>query len=83
MVLCKDYDDIDGLWRRLNESDAPKLWVPERSCFHKVAEFPLLGSGKLDLVALKKTAVELEAGKRDGPIKMQEALKLTSFYRPL
>ena len=60
VVLYKDYDDIDGLWRKLNESDAPKLWVPERACFHKVAEFPLLGSGKLDLTALKKTARDLE-----------------------
>ncbi|MCX5797558.1 MAG: acyl-[ACP]--phospholipid O-acyltransferase [Elusimicrobia bacterium] len=60
VVLYKDYDDIDGLWRKLNDSDAPKLWVPERSCFHKVTEFPLLGSGKLDLAALKKTARELE-----------------------
>jgi len=65
VVLCKDYDDIDGLWRRLNESDAPKLWVPERACFHQVAEFPLLGSGKLDLVALKKRAVDLEAGRAE------------------
>ncbi|MDD5630004.1 MAG: AMP-binding protein, partial [Elusimicrobia bacterium] len=60
VVLCKGYDDIDGLWKRLNDSDSPKLWVPERSCFHAVEQFPLLGSGKLDLVALKKTGQDLE-----------------------
>ena len=63
VVLVKDYEDVDGLCKRLNESDVPKLWVPERACFHKVEQFPLLGSGKLDLTGLKKTAVELEAGR--------------------
>ncbi|MBI5239615.1 MAG: MFS transporter [Elusimicrobia bacterium] len=60
VVLVKDYEDVDGLWRALNGSDTPKLWVPDRSCFHKVEQFPLLGSGKLDLPALKKAARELE-----------------------
>jgi acyl-[acyl-carrier-protein]-phospholipid O-acyltransferase/long-chain-fatty-acid--[acyl-carrier-protein] ligase len=60
VVLYKDCDDVEGLWKRLNDSDTPKLWVPERACFHKVERFPLLGSGKLDLAALKKTARELE-----------------------
>jgi acyl-[acyl-carrier-protein]-phospholipid O-acyltransferase/long-chain-fatty-acid--[acyl-carrier-protein] ligase len=63
VVLVKDYDDVDGLCKRLHSSDVPRLWVPERACFHKVERFPLLGSGKLDLSGLKKTAAELEAGR--------------------
>jgi len=59
IVLYKGYDDIEGLWRRLNESDLPKLWIPARDAFHPIAEFPLLGSGKLDMRKLKALAESL------------------------
>lgn len=38
----------------------PKLWLPDKSNFHAVAEFPLLGSGKVDMQALKAEARRLE-----------------------
>ncbi|MBI4679047.1 MAG: MFS transporter [Elusimicrobia bacterium] len=59
VVLCKDFDDLGGLWQALNASDLPKLWLPAKDGFHRVAEFPLLGSGKLDLAKLKAVALEL------------------------
>ncbi|MBI4423801.1 MAG: MFS transporter [Elusimicrobia bacterium] len=59
LVLVKGYDDVDGLWKGLQESELPKLWIPERTAFHPVGEFPVLGSGKLDLQRLKAVAKEL------------------------
>jgi acyl-[acyl-carrier-protein]-phospholipid O-acyltransferase/long-chain-fatty-acid--[acyl-carrier-protein] ligase len=59
VVLYKGYDDIDGLHRALQASSLPRLWIPGREDFHRVEEFPLLGSGKLDLRKLKE-----EAGRR-------------------
>lgn len=60
VVLCKDYEAIDGLCKKLNDSGVPKLWIPARSNFHKVMEIPILGSGKLDLQKIKIAANELE-----------------------
>jgi len=56
VVLYKDFEDVEGLWKGLQSSELPKLWVPSRDDFHRVAEFPLLGSGKLDLQKLKALA---------------------------
>ena len=60
--LVKDYDDLDGLWKKLNESGLPKLWLPSRADFYKVDSFPLLGSGKLDLEKLKAQGRKLAGG---------------------
>jgi acyl-[acyl-carrier-protein]-phospholipid O-acyltransferase/long-chain-fatty-acid--[acyl-carrier-protein] ligase len=58
IVLYKGISDVEALWRKLNESGLPKLWVPSRDAFFEVADFPLLGSGKLDMQALKNKAQE-------------------------
>jgi acyl-[acyl-carrier-protein]-phospholipid O-acyltransferase/long-chain-fatty-acid--[acyl-carrier-protein] ligase len=60
VVLVKNYDEVDGLCAKLAASDLPKLWLPAKENFHKVAEFPLLGSGKLDMARLKAAAREAE-----------------------
>lgn len=44
---------------RLNESDLPALWKPRRDAFFHVEHLPYLGSGKLDLRALKMQAAAL------------------------
>ncbi|MBI5882189.1 MAG: MFS transporter [Elusimicrobia bacterium] len=62
VVLYKDFPDTEALWKTLNASDLPKLWLPGREDFHQVPEFPLLGSGKLDLQKLKAVARELSGG---------------------
>jgi acyl-[acyl-carrier-protein]-phospholipid O-acyltransferase/long-chain-fatty-acid--[acyl-carrier-protein] ligase len=58
------------LWEKLSQSSLPKLWVPKKDCFHFVESLPLLGTGKLDLKGLKKTALELSSpkpGNQDTP----------------
>jgi acyl-[acyl-carrier-protein]-phospholipid O-acyltransferase/long-chain-fatty-acid--[acyl-carrier-protein] ligase len=49
----------EELWRRLSETDLPKLWLPKLENIHRVEELPLLGTGKLDLRRVKTLAQEL------------------------
>jgi acyl-[acyl-carrier-protein]-phospholipid O-acyltransferase/long-chain-fatty-acid--[acyl-carrier-protein] ligase len=49
------------LWQRLSETDLPRLWIPKRENLYQVPSLPLLGTGKLDLRALKSLAQELAA----------------------
>ncbi|QDT65465.1 AMP-binding protein [Calycomorphotria hydatis] len=41
----------------LNERGLPNLWLPDRDAFCEVEEIPVLGSGKLDLRAVKELAL--------------------------
>jgi len=50
-----------AVWQRLSETDLPKLWVPKRENIHLVEAIPALGTGKLDLRAIKTMALELAA----------------------
>jgi acyl-[acyl-carrier-protein]-phospholipid O-acyltransferase/long-chain-fatty-acid--[acyl-carrier-protein] ligase len=56
VVLYTGDIDVDQLWRKLNERDIPKLWIPKKDCFCKVDTIPLLGSGKLDLKKIRDVA---------------------------
>src|SRR5262249_2238925 len=44
------------LWRRLAETDLPRLWLPKRENLYQVDALPLLGTGKSDLRAVKLQA---------------------------
>lgn len=61
VVLYKAELDVEAVLAKLAGTGLPKLWLPDRSNFHKVGEFPLLGSGKVDMQALKAEARRLEA----------------------
>jgi acyl-[acyl-carrier-protein]-phospholipid O-acyltransferase/long-chain-fatty-acid--[acyl-carrier-protein] ligase len=39
--------------------DLPNLWKPKADAFFRVEQFPMLGTGKLDLRKVKETAVRL------------------------
>jgi acyl-[acyl-carrier-protein]-phospholipid O-acyltransferase / long-chain-fatty-acid--[acyl-carrier-protein] ligase len=49
------------LWRRLSETDLPRLWVPKRENLYQVDVLPQLGTGKLDLRSVKLRAQVLAA----------------------
>jgi acyl-[acyl-carrier-protein]-phospholipid O-acyltransferase/long-chain-fatty-acid--[acyl-carrier-protein] ligase len=57
VVLHKPVEDLDGIYERFRALGLPNLWQPARDAFRQVEEFPLLGSGKLDLQELKKEAL--------------------------
>ncbi|MEQ1917624.1 MAG: MFS transporter [Elusimicrobiota bacterium] len=60
VVLYKGDLEIEALLKKLAETGLPKLWLPDKASFHKVEEFPLLGSGKVDMQKLKAEARRLE-----------------------
>ncbi len=49
----------EELWRRLADTDLPKLWLPKLENIHRVEELPVLGTGKLDLRGVRARALEL------------------------
>lgn len=49
---------IPGLLEKVAASGLPNLFIPRRDCFIKVDQLPVLGTGKLDLRALKRIAME-------------------------
>ncbi len=47
-----------NLCKGLNNKGLPNLWVPAERDFFEIAEFPVLGTGKLDWKRLKEMALE-------------------------
>ncbi len=58
-VLYTREIDIPALLNDLKNDGLPNLWIPDKDLFVKIAGFPLLGSGKLDLGAIKRKAQEV------------------------
>jgi acyl-[acyl-carrier-protein]-phospholipid O-acyltransferase/long-chain-fatty-acid--[acyl-carrier-protein] ligase len=44
------------VWRQLNESEMPKIWIPKAADLYRIEELPVLGTGKVDLKRLKAMA---------------------------
>lgn len=62
VVLCAHQELNPALlWERLNQTDLPKLWIPRREHFYTVEAIPMLGTGKVDLQAVKRTAMAMTA----------------------
>ncbi len=59
IVLHKKPFNVETVLEQLQTTDLPKLWIPDREAFFPLEEFPLLGSGKLDIGAVKRTALAL------------------------
>lgn len=49
---------VGELFKRLSERGLPNLWIPDERDAYIVTEFPVLGSGKLDLARIKTLALE-------------------------
>lgn len=50
--------DPAEIWSRLMNSELPKLWIPKREDIRVIRNLPLLGTGKVDLSAIKRLAAE-------------------------
>jgi acyl-[acyl-carrier-protein]-phospholipid O-acyltransferase/long-chain-fatty-acid--[acyl-carrier-protein] ligase len=44
------------LWERLCRTELPRLWLPKRDDLRFMEQIPTLGTGKVDLRAVKKLA---------------------------
>ncbi|QDT37863.1 AMP-binding protein [Stratiformator vulcanicus] len=49
---------VEEILKELEQAGLPNLWLPGRDSFYEVEAIPVLGSGKLDLKALKQTAMD-------------------------
>jgi acyl-[acyl-carrier-protein]-phospholipid O-acyltransferase/long-chain-fatty-acid--[acyl-carrier-protein] ligase len=57
--------ELAACLEKLAASDLPNLWKPKADAFHRVEDFPLLGTGKLDLRKVKEVAAGFST--TDGP----------------
>ena len=48
------------LWQRLCHTGLPKLWIPKRDDLHPLESIPTLGTGKVDLRAVRQLALSCE-----------------------
>ena len=48
-------------WEQLANSDLPRLWIPKREDLHIVDAIPTLGTGKVDLRAVRQVAADRSA----------------------
>ncbi len=51
-------DALKDVIEKLSKSDLPNLWIPRPNQFFRVEQFPVLGTGKLDLRAIRDRAIE-------------------------
>ena len=51
--------EINEVIDTLRNNGLPNLWIPKPQNFIKIEEIPLLGSGKIDLKALKDLAIKM------------------------
>jgi acyl-[acyl-carrier-protein]-phospholipid O-acyltransferase/long-chain-fatty-acid--[acyl-carrier-protein] ligase len=56
VVLHKPEVNVAELYQALQNSSLPKLWLPRQDAFVPIEEFPVLGTGKLDLRRIKELA---------------------------
>lgn len=59
IVLCRRDIDSGSVTRQLSEHGLSNLMIPKREHFVRVESFPLLGTGKLDMKAIKLLALQL------------------------
>ena len=50
-------DQLKSVLEKLGRSDLPNLWLPRPNQFFHTAEFPHLGTGKLDLRRIREMAM--------------------------
>jgi acyl-[acyl-carrier-protein]-phospholipid O-acyltransferase/long-chain-fatty-acid--[acyl-carrier-protein] ligase len=56
VVLYTGALEVEEVWRRVAATDLPRLWVPKKENFYFVSSLPTLGTGKLDLRAVRGMA---------------------------
>jgi acyl-[acyl-carrier-protein]-phospholipid O-acyltransferase / long-chain-fatty-acid--[acyl-carrier-protein] ligase len=68
VVLHKLADEkLQSCLEKLAQSDLPNLWKPRAEAFCRVENFPLLGTGKLDLRKVKEVALALVIATAETP----------------
>ena len=58
MLHTLDEAKLPGVLERLTAQGLPTLFIPRRDHFVRVERLPILGTGKLDLRAIKQIALD-------------------------
>ncbi len=53
---------LEQLFANMDQSKLPNLWRPRSNAFYRIDEIPVLGSGKMDIKAVKKLAQAFDLG---------------------
>ncbi len=53
---------VDELHEKLSVSELPRLWTPRKEDFYEIEDIPVLGTGKVNLKAIKQLAAEKAGG---------------------
>ncbi len=53
---------LEKLLAELGQSELPNLWRPRSSAFYRIDAIPVLGTGKMDIKAVKRMAEALDLG---------------------
>jgi acyl-[acyl-carrier-protein]-phospholipid O-acyltransferase/long-chain-fatty-acid--[acyl-carrier-protein] ligase len=61
VLYTDEAGDVARLQQIIKESNLPNLWKPGPDAYYRIESIPLLGSGKLDLKAVKERAMNLAA----------------------
>jgi len=64
IVLHAQDVDVEKMIEALSAEGLPSLWVPKKIQYYRVESFPMLGSGKMDLKAVKKLGLEKAGASR-------------------
>ena len=59
VLYTLEHENLKEITDQLGTADIPNLWKPKTDQFFKVDELPYLGTGKLDLKAIKTMALEI------------------------
>lgn len=54
--------ELEVLVDKLKDCELPNLWRPKPTSFYRIAEIPVLGTGKMDLKKVKSLAKEMDVG---------------------
>ena len=58
VVYVHDEGELPEILEKVSASGLPNLYIPRKEDFVKVEELPILGTGKMDLRAVKRLAME-------------------------
>jgi acyl-[acyl-carrier-protein]-phospholipid O-acyltransferase/long-chain-fatty-acid--[acyl-carrier-protein] ligase len=57
VLYLEEAGDVEKLHKVMTESELPNMWKPRRDNYVKIESMPVLGSGKLDVMGLRKIAL--------------------------
>ncbi|MFH1614401.1 MAG: acyl-[ACP]--phospholipid O-acyltransferase [Planctomycetota bacterium] len=60
VLYLKKAGPAEKLHRIISESNVPNIWKPKKDSYILIQEMPMLGSGKVDVGALRKIALEAQ-----------------------